>query len=144
MLSRQDWLLLFIGLPGGPYPTDQIRVMKGMFLFSQEGPPQVRRLYNFKPYDYGPFDTQIYHDLDLLEALGMVRSDVVSGTNRRIYRLTEKAQQHFGMLETAAPEAPLAALRGIKRRVTSLSFLDLLKHVYERYPDYAAKSVAQL
>jgi len=52
VLDRQDWLLLFIGAPGGPYQTDQIRVMKGMFLVSKEGPGELRDLYHFEPYAY--------------------------------------------------------------------------------------------
>jgi hypothetical protein len=71
-MDRRDWLLLFIGAPGGPYSTDQIRVMKGMFLVSKEGPDDLRDLYNFEPYDYGPFDTTIYHDLDTLELEGLI------------------------------------------------------------------------
>lgn len=144
MLNRRDWLLLFIGLPGGRYMTDQIRVMKGMFLFSMEGPRAARELYGFQPYDYGPFDTQIYHDLDTLEARGLIRSEVVEGTNRRIYSLTTKGEQSMAALLESAEPHTANALRRIKRHVTSLGFIDLLREVYERYPDYAVRSVARL
>jgi DNA-binding PadR family transcriptional regulator len=140
-LTRQDWLLLFIGLPGGSHPTDQLRVMKGMFLFSQEGPRQVRDLYDFQPYSYGPFDTQIYRDLDQLEIEGLIRADIALGTNRRIYRLTKKGEEIFPSLHPSAPATWLDILRRVKQHVTSLSFTDLLNDIYDRYPDYAVNSV---
>jgi DNA-binding PadR family transcriptional regulator len=140
-MDRTDWLLLFLGLPGGPYETDQIRVMKGMFIFSQEGPKDVRRLYDFQPYDYGPFDVQIYHDLEWLEFRGLIRIVSVEDTNRRLYRLTEKGQGRVAELITRAAAPAVLTLRQIKQKVTSLSFIDLLKDVYRRYPKYAAKSV---
>ncbi len=138
--ERADWLLLFIGLPGGQYPTDQIRIMKGMFLFTQEGPPEVRRVYRFVPYDYGPFAPQIYHDLDWLEATGLLRVEVLPSTNRRIYRLTKKGEDRVAELRTQVSAPGLRELERIKQKVTSLSFLDLLGEVYNRYPRYAAKS----
>jgi DNA-binding PadR family transcriptional regulator len=141
VLDRQDWLLLFIGAPSGPYATDQIRVMKGMFLVSKEGPDELRGLYHFQPYDYGPFDTTIYHDLGALELRGLIRVEPSESTNRRIYRLTRKGQQRTEELTTSARGGSITALRQIKEKVTSLSFLALLNHVYKRYPAYAVKSV---
>ena len=72
-LHRSDWLLLFIGLPEGKFKTDQLRITKGMFLFVQECKALDPSLYDFKPYDYGPFAPDIYADLDLLEAQGFIR-----------------------------------------------------------------------
>jgi hypothetical protein len=34
--------------------------MKGCFLVSQRGRADWRTLFNFKPYDYGPFDRGVY------------------------------------------------------------------------------------
>lgn len=140
-MDRRDWLLLFLSLPGGPFETDQIRVMKGMFLYSQEGPKDVRRLYDFQPYDYGPFDAQIYHDLEWLEFQGLIRTVSAEDTNRRLYRLTEKGEIRVAELIASAAAPAVSTLRQIKQKVTSLGFVDLLKDVYGRYPKYAAKSV---
>jgi len=142
-LDRRDWLLLFLGAPGGPYPTDQIRVMKAMFLVSKEGPDDLRDLYSFEPYDYGPFDTTIYHDLDALEEAQLISSETL-GTSRRIYRLTRKGVDRTAAIEGEAGGAALDFIRRTKRTVTSLSFLDLLRSVYEKYPDYAVRSKAQI
>ena len=144
MPSRKEWTLIFIGLPGDRFDTDQLRIMKGLFLFSQEGPEAVQELYDFEPYNYGPFDTGIYHDLDSLEAEGLITSEAVLGTNRRIYKLTPNGQQRMDEILGLAPQGAVYVLARIKRHVTSLSFLDLLRDVYKRYPAYAVQSVARL
>lgn len=141
MLSRDDWLLLFIGLPGGKFYTDQIRVMKGMFLLDMEGPQELRDLYDFQPYDYGPFDTRVYRDLDRLEAQGLVDVRYIIGTNRQVYGLTAKGEQRMKEVLEEAPKQIVAALREIKELVTSRSFTSLLQHVYDKYPAYAAHTV---
>jgi DNA-binding PadR family transcriptional regulator len=140
MLEREDWVLLFIGLPGGKFYTDQVRVMKAMFLFSKEGPASVRNLYDFSPYDYGPFDAMVYRDLDTLEARGLVRASLILGTNRRVFELSTQGQQRVEQLLKGAPKDAVEALRQIKALVTSLGFIQLLKHVYDKYPDYASRS----
>ena len=141
MTQPKEWLLIFIGLPGGELPTDQLRVMKGIFLFTKEGPPSVREIYDFAPYDYGPFAPPVYGDLDRLEAEGLIRKSYVIGTNQRVFDLTTRGSQEYQNLISSAPEDALDALREIKTRVTSLGFADLLREIYDKYPYYASRSL---
>jgi uncharacterized protein len=144
MLNRRDWLLLYLDLPEGRFSSDQIRVMKAMFLWSQEGPEPARDIYDFKPYDYGPFDTSIYHDIDALEAEGLLRVEEVPGTRRRIYRLTSEGENQAAGLRRQVRSDEIQQLREVKDLVTSLGFAALLKHVYTKYPDFAVRSVANV
>jgi DNA-binding PadR family transcriptional regulator len=141
LLTRIDWLLLFIGLPGGKFYTDQIRVMKGMFLLDKEGPQELRDLYDFQPYDYGPFDTRVYRDLDHLEALRLIEVSQIVGTNRQVYGLTAKGEERMKQVLNEAPQQVVEALHQIKELVTSRSFTSLLQYVYKKYPTYAARTV---
>jgi len=141
MIQPREWLLLFIGLPSGNYDTDQLRVMKGMFLFTKEGPADVHNIYDFAPYDYGPFATAVYGDLDSLEGQGFIRTLYVMGTNQRVFELTSTGEQQFRDLIGRAPKDALEILGAIKELATSLSFADLLRHVYDKYPDYASRSL---
>ena len=144
MMHRKDWLVLFLGLPGGSYPADQIRVMKGMFLWSKEGPREARQLYHFEPYNYGPFDTAVYRDLDALESEGLLRVESSFGDRQRRYSLTLAGDRRAAELTAKARPDSLAKLRGIKKEVTAAPFAELLRSIYDRYPDYAVKSVARL
>ncbi len=143
-MERTDWLLLFIGLPGGHYDTDQLRVMKGLFLLGQEGPQELRDLYNFAPYDFGPFDAGIYRDLDVLEAQNLITVDEVPGTSKRLYRVTPDGKQRIDALITSLSHATAQKVQEVKMYVTSRSFIDLLREVYAKYPAYAVNSVARL
>lgn len=141
MPSRTDYLLVFLGLPAAQFFTDQIRVMKGMFLLAQEGPPVLRNLYEFEAYDYGPFDTSIYHDLDVLTTSGLVEVSAIPGTNRRVYELSPRGEQEASALLRSLPNEVVDALQETKRLVTSMSFTKLLEYVYARYPKYASRSL---
>lgn len=144
MLERKDWLVLFLGLPAESYPVDQIRVMKGMFLWSKEGPQEAQQLYRFEPYNYGPFDTTVYRDLDVLESEGLIGVESYVGNRQRRYFLTPAGEQRASQLSARVLPKAMAKLRDIKRHVTSLPFADLLKSIYQRYPDYAVNSVARV
>lgn len=144
-MRRPDLLLLFIASPGGPHPTDRIRIMKGLFLLtSDEGPQEIRGVYQFRPYNYGPFATGIYSDLERLEGEGLIRVVESAVPGRDAYEATSQGEARA--LEVAASLQPrtVSAIKDTKRFVTSVSFLDLLRHVYEKHPEFAVKSVAKL
>lgn len=144
MLDRRDALVLFIAAPGGHFPVDQIRVMKGLFLWSQEGPEDAQSMYHFEPYDFGPFDTDVYRDLDGLESEGLLRVEHMPGTRQRRYTLTPKGQLVADQIRANADATRLGQIESIKRSVTSLGFEGLLRDIYQRYPEYATKSVARI
>lgn len=142
-LRPRDWLLIFLGLPEGPFRTDQLRITKGMFLFSKKRKAGSVGSYKFEPYDYGPFSRDLYRDLDALESEGAVRHVEQSGTNRKIFELTAKGRRQFELVVQSLPEGDSQLLTEIKERVTSLNFADLLSSVYQEYPQYAARSKAR-
>lgn len=139
-----ETLLLFLAAPSGRYPTDQVRVMKGMFLLSQEGPDALKGVYDFRPYSYGPFATAVYHDLDRLESRNLVRCEMRLGTNQRLYELTDDGRRAAEELEVLAAPDELAAIHDTKRIVSDQSFTELLRYVYERHPEYAVNSRARV
>ncbi len=115
--------------------------MKGMFLLSKEGPPEVRGLFAFEPYHYGPFDKGLYTDLDTLSLVGLVTSEQFAGQNRRVFHVTPAGERRAAEIEPTLTEPVRQKLREIKLLVTSLSFLQLLRYVYDRHPKYKARSV---
>lgn len=139
-LNRSSLLLAFLACPSDGHEVDQIRIMKGMFLLSKEGPPEVRDLFAFQPYYYGPFDKRVYADLDALESAGLVASEQFPGQNRRIFRTTPAGERRAREVEAALPPEVATKVREVKRLATSMSFLQLLRYVYDRHPAYAARS----
>jgi DNA-binding PadR family transcriptional regulator len=143
LVDRRGWLLAFIAAPAdnARFLTDQIRIMKGLFLLSKEGPADLRDLYAFEPYDYGPFDKQVYKDLDALEQMGLIASERVPGSNRRSFRTTPQGDHRFDEIRASAKPETLAAVDQAKALVCSMGFMRLLRYVYERHPDFAVSSI---
>ena len=138
MTARQDWLLSFIaGTEDYDSWVDRIRLMKGMFLFQEEGdaPPEVD--YQFRPYDYGPFTREVYDDIEELTRRGLV----IESRDRKSFRVTA-AGRRCAEEAVLDPEA-VERLQQLRVELCDLSFRDVLKRVYEAHPESAARSVAK-
>lgn len=138
MLSSEDYLLIFMNLPGGQFDMDRIRLMKGMFLLTEEAPAGMPRLYDFKPYDWGPFSTGVYRDLDELKAQGLVATR--GQQPYETYRVTQLGEGKATRLVESLAQPVRQKMGEVKELTTSLSFLELLEHVYDRHPHYAKRS----
>lgn len=136
--------MLLLGVADTRASLDPVRIQKGLFLLSQEGGLPEDNCYRFRAYDYGPFSSRIYSDLDDLVEEGLVAREPVPGYTWTRYRLTAD-----GMVEAQAiadgltPEERNAArlLVELKQTVLTQSFNRLLRYVYRRYPDYARNSI---
>jgi hypothetical protein len=143
-MSRRDWLLLLIGASERSSGLDPVRVQKGMFLLAREaGLPPAER-YAFRPYNYGPMSVGVYADLDALVHCGLVVRVPVEGLRWTCSALSSAgAARAAALTTTARRDAPLAHRRllRIAGLLDRLTFAELLRTVYERYPEFAARSV---
>ena len=72
-MNRRDWLLSAIA-QAGDKGLSPIQIQKTMFLLRMEAGDCVGQgFYAFKPYNYGPFSSVIYKDVDLLVLSGVLR-----------------------------------------------------------------------
>jgi uncharacterized protein YwgA len=140
-MKRQDWLLIYLSLPSKEDLIDPIRIMKGLFLFKMRLKERLGDFYNYVPYLYGPCSFEIYDDLLELRVTGLVDEYARPFSRWSFYRLSKKGQERARILHDAAPSDLLKELQAIKEKVTSLSFLDLLREVYKQYPEYAKSSI---
>ncbi len=142
-ITRAEWLLLFLssealGLTEDT-SLDPIRIQKGMFLLSQRGPK--RDLYSFKPYNWGPFSSDIYTDLLTLEADHLITSESVPAQTWSLYRPTAQGNRRAADVAAAVGVVNTRWLAQMRRFVTTRPFVQLLKEVYAMYPEYATKSL---
>ena len=93
--DRSTWLVLLLDCDAlgasGPEELDPVRIQKGMFLLSERGP--ARGLYTFKAYDWGPFSSAIYGDLDALTRHGYLDEYRVPGRTWSTYRVTASGHE---------------------------------------------------
>ena len=141
MLTRQDWLLIALSKsPGGA--MSPVQVQKTLFLFGQEAGGSIgAEFYSFEPYDYGPFDAAICHDLRRMMVDGHVRDIWNPGRSWKSYTITRSGRNAVLDLERDADPRFTEFLGRIVRWVGGRSFSDLLRSIYAAYPEFAVNSV---
>src|SRR5262249_41736917 len=98
----------------------------------------------FRAYDYGPFSSRIYGDLDALVDEGLVVREPAPGYTWSRYRLTAEGMAHAQAIVDDMDEEHRAAARllaQLKQDVLTKSFSRLLRYVYRKYPAYARNSI---
>jgi uncharacterized protein len=141
-LVRSDWLLLLLDRAAlgaqGPDDLDPVRIQKGMFLLSKRGPQ--RDMYEFQPYDWGPFSSDIYADLASLTRQGYLSEERMPGRTWSTYRVTARGRERAAALAAQMRAENIAWLRQAREFLTTRSFAQLLRDIYALYPDMAVNS----
>lgn len=138
-LERKHWTLLAIASANGA-SVSPVQLQKALFVLGRELPDLVGEgYYDFQPYNYGPFDSTVYEDAEALAEDGLVSIN-------RPYRWSEYAATPEGMhlaaslRERASPSAA-QFLSDLVSWARQLTFQDLVRAIYARYPDTRAKSI---
>lgn len=141
-IQKEHILLEFIHVKtdGKTIPIDPIRIMKGMFIFYNESDIKLQDFYDFVPYLYGPCSFAIYRDIDKFVSEKFVEEIENSQSKWYYYTTTQLGGKEIAYL----PEDLKQKLTDVKKFVLNLSFIDLLKYVYKKYPDYASSSIINL
>jgi uncharacterized protein YwgA len=169
--NRKDMLLLLLAASDGEPIVGITRLLKYVFLL-QHGRKWDSRYgfaepYDFGAYYFGPFDSEIYDDVALLENVGLVKSvstdqpeagaergefelqALESGTSDpevapweddvvKQYSLTEKGKKFVQGFHLDSDA--LTDLQEIKGRWNHRSLTELLRWLYKEYPDYATET----
>ena len=81
-ITRRELLLLVIGIDGGSSPSRGVsgitRLQKLIFLLDQEQEVRPEDGFDFEPYKAGPYSPKLYDDLELLENLGLIKSEAAA------------------------------------------------------------------
>jgi len=96
--------------------------------------------FNFKPYHYGPFDRNVYRELEALAKEGLVNVDSAVGW-KRSYALTPAGQRAGDQILADLPAAVRDYIQVASDFVRRLSFIELVSAIYQRYPEMRENSV---
>jgi len=139
---KQKILLKYLEIPiDNEESIDPIRIMKGLFIFSQEAKKDWLKngFYEFVPYNFGPCSFEIYSDLRLLKKSGLLKVEFKEGQHWKYYSLTKKGKNVCNKI--ALDKEAYVFLEEIKNFVVKTPFSLLLKAIYKKYPDYAINSI---
>jgi hypothetical protein len=138
--ARINWLLLALSAARDCSLT-AVQLQKILFVFGERRGIGAEQYYSFQPYHYGPFDAEVYSDAEYLQSHGLLTIDASQGRSLRKYCLTPEGKAAASQLK----EAPYAGSLGFMRKVVAwaqaLSFNQLVRSVYEAFPEMRENSV---
>jgi|SRR5450631_815511 uncharacterized protein YwgA len=141
MASRQDFLLLALASTSDGRLTP-VQIQKAMFLLKQEAGHYVGPdFYDFIPYNYGPFNSSIYDDLNALAGLGLVTIDQSQGRSWAMYTITGTGLQKAEEVGDSVAPAIRDYTKNVVSWIKAQSFAGLLRSIYSKYPSFAVNSV---
>lgn len=137
-----DDLILASLSPAGLDTFSPVHVQKLFFLLDQNiadytGGPH----FAFQPYDYGPFDKEVYLHLATLQTQGYVQITRPSPYSVRTYSLTSKGYIRGKRLLEGLPIQIQQYVSDLVGAVRSMSFAELVSTIYRLYPDMRVNSV---
>ncbi len=142
VVKRQDIALAMLAAADGrPYTPAQIQ--KALFLLDQNTPDVISEgpRYNFIPYDYGPFDANVYSDIDGLAKSGEV---VVaqSGIGRwNTFSASDQGLVRGKLILTQVSHRDRKYITDVSEWVRAQSFSGLVKSIYNAYPQMKVNSI---
>lgn len=166
-IEVDDVIVMLLGAPSKePALKDRLegvtRLEKLIFLLEKETPvgEQLTEKPEFEPYNFGPFSSKVYQAVDVLLAADLIHDsaesspstedaweiDKVVGTARadpyatRNFSLTERGRKYYKAVLRELPEGTETNLEKFKARFGALPLRQLIRYVYERYPDFTVKS----
>jgi uncharacterized protein YwgA len=96
--------------------------------------------FDFRPYNYGPYDKSVYEVLEDLEKNGLVE---VIQLNWKEYRLTDAGQEAGDKLLCSLEPKTKQYIQHASEFVRKLTFTQLVSAIYEAYPEMRVNSVFQ-
>lgn len=140
-MHRSEVLLATLGAAEGR-PFSPVQLQKAIFLIDRnlsqifdEG-----SRFSFEPYDYGPFDREVYAEATKLEMQGM--ASVTRGANGYSeYGATDAgllhAREKLGQMQATQRDY----IKVVADWVRAMSFAKLVKSIYAEYPEMRENSI---
>ncbi len=141
-MDRKNWTLLAISF-AGETGLSPVQLQKCLFLLGQEQKDYVGEgFYEFSPYNYGPFSKLVYQEAEELASEGLILIERPVGSFAT-YRITLDGAERARQLTNEEPSSAAVYLKTVVEWARPLSFSELVRAVYSKYPDYRANSVFQ-
>ncbi len=141
-LSHDEMALVVLSLANGQSFTP-VQIQKALFLADDKvrGAFRADSRYNFEPYDYGPFDWQVYADAENLERRSLAQISQTFGSRWRTYAATAEGVTEGRRLASQLTDEQREMLDKIVKLVRNLSFNELVSAIYRAYPRMRERSV---
>jgi hypothetical protein len=141
-MNRKDLVLAILAASGGR-PYTPVQIQKAVFIVCDQVPDLIDEGpgFNFRPYDYGPFDADVYADIADLQLSGEAVIAPSGSGNWNTYAASDAGLSRGQGLLYEMEEDEYQYLEKISNWVRSLSFNRLVKSIYDKYPHMRANSI---
>jgi uncharacterized protein len=166
-LETDDAIVLVLGAPGGNEKPGHLagitRLEKLIFLLERETPARewMTEKADFRSYRFGPFSAKIYEAADTLAAAEMIKDSTrgagdvedrwesvtaliderdVDAYTTRTFELTQRGEKYYKALIQELPSSAEQILTDFKNKFGRLPLRQLVRYVYERYPQFTDQS----
>ena len=176
IISKRNILLLMLGTGTGEGENDIANGINGItrlqkFLFLLEHEDYIKKIdngYKFEAYKAGPYSATLYDDLEFLENIGLIKSEISGAAteeeaadmdftfeelmddeniktsdayDEKRFRLTKDGAVKVKAILENEDFAPVVdGIKKIKSKFGHYSLDDLLYYVYTKYPDMTTES----
>ena len=140
-MTRRDWTLLVIATAKSP--VSPVQLQKALFLLGENLTRDqigTGSFFHFTPYDYGPFDSDVYAEAEQLERERLVQIETPAFSYRQ-YLATDDGRARAEDLKRQLSTDAAVYLEQVVTWVRSRSFNDLVRAIYQAYPHMKANSV---
>jgi len=165
VISKPQLITLLLYVQGstgqiGEEIVGKTRLMKLIFLLLKEMnlEQNISDETSFEPYKYGPFDSEVYDLIDALSELNVLgenppdrhaakddeEEEVESYDASTKFRLTDFGCLRAKELIDKTPKEIVDKLVKVKTIYGRMPLVELLHYVYNKYPDYARLSEANI
>ena len=142
-MNRRDLVLAILSAADGR-TYSPVQIQKAVFLVCEhfgevidDGPA-----FDFQPYDYGPFDSDVYSEIEALRRAGEAVIAPSANGNWNTYAASDAGiERSNAILHGILNDETSNYIFAISNWVRSLSFKSLVKSIYEAYPQMRANSI---
>lgn len=141
-MNRRELVLATLACAGGRAFTP-VQIQKALFLISRNVPHLVDEgpCFQFEPYDYGPFDNEVYREAEALQAGGLATISPSPRGRWSEYAATDQGvTEGTVLLERLRPDVR-EYLQQVSGWVRSQSFSQLVRSIYQAYPEMRQNSI---
>lgn len=143
LTERQKHMLAVLATDSGA-EFAPVQVQKLFFLLDENLEAFFgQKYFTFEPYDYGPFDRVVYHELDHLARMGLINIRNVGNAAKRLYSLTPTGFADGSEALQDIPKPVQDYLAELSKWVRQLSFTQLVSAVYKAFPKMRENSIFQ-
>jgi uncharacterized protein len=142
-MNRRDLVLAILAAAEGR-PYMPVQIQKAVFIICDHLPGLIDDGpgFNFQPYDYGPFDSDVYDELQRLARSGEVVIAPAASGNWSTYAASDAGVERGGdLLYGGMTTEQTGYVQRVSAWVRSLSFRSLVRSIYEAYPEMRANSI---